>query len=135
MSFFSQCLRQQHQILSSLCRLSGGARPSRCALHKLGGQEDITSRRCDSEGCNKIPSFHLPGDKEKRRFCAAHKPPGFVDYHLAKRRCIVAPAGVRACNRSSSFGFKGGKRISCAQHKQKGEEACLVGVRAVVIEA
>ncbi|CAM9849892.1 unnamed protein product [Scytosiphon promiscuus] len=98
----------------------GDMRATRCASHKLDGHEDIVSRRCDGEGCDRIPSFRLPGDKENRRFCAAHKLPGFEDYHKTGRSCRVAPEGAHACNRSSSFGFEGGKRISCAQHKQKG---------------
>ncbi|CAM9180175.1 unnamed protein product [Ectocarpus fasciculatus] len=100
--------------------LPGDKRASRCASHKLEGHEDITSRRCDKEGCSRIPSFRQPGGNSRIRFCAAHKPPGYEDYHKGARSCRVAPGGFNACNRSSSFGFKGGKRISCAQHKQKG---------------
>ncbi|CAN0315771.1 unnamed protein product, partial [Ectocarpus sp. 6 AP-2014] len=98
----------------------GDKRASRCASHKLEGHEDITSRRCDEEGCSRIPSFRQPGGTTRIRFCAAHKPPGYEDYHKGARSCRVAPGGFNACNRNSSFGFKGGKRISCAQHKQKG---------------
>ncbi|CAM9835890.1 unnamed protein product [Ectocarpus sp. 12 AP-2014] len=98
----------------------GDKRASRCASHKLEGHEDVTSRRCDEEGCSRIPSFRQPGGNSRIRFCAAHKPPGYEDYHKGARSCRVAPGGFNACNRNSSFGFKGGKRISCAQHKQKG---------------
>ncbi|CAM9302662.1 unnamed protein product [Ectocarpus sp. 13 AM-2016] len=98
----------------------GDKRASRCASHKLEGQEDVTSRRCDEEGCSRIPSFRKPGGNSRIRFCAAHKPPGYEDYHKGARSCRAAPGGSNACNRNSSFGFKGGKRTSCAQHKQKG---------------
>lgn len=93
----------------------GDARASWCAAHKAEGQADITSRRCESEGCTRIPSFRHNGDKGSR-FCAAHKEPGMEDYHRDKRRCIHPPG----CNRNPSFGFKGGKRTSCAAHRSAG---------------
>eukprot|EP00903_Cladosiphon_okamuranus_P020509 g18827.t1 len=110
--------------------LPGDRRASRCASHKLEGHVDITSRKCESEGCNRIPSFRFQpaggkkgGKKGRVRFCAQHKQEGMQDYHKEARGCtFTAPgeAGGRQCNRSSSFGFKGGKRIRCARHKEEG---------------
>lgn len=95
----------------------GDSRASRCVAHKMEGQEDITSRRCERKGCTRIPSFRHRGE-HRSRFCAAHKEPGMDDYHKDTRFCIKS----RHCGRTPSFGFKGGKRISCAAHKSEGME-------------
>jgi len=99
---------------------------------------DVTSRKCEGEGCRRIPSFGFlggaaggdaggGGDRGRVRFCAQHKQEGMEDYHRRARGCrTVIPkedgGGQRLCNRTSSFGFRGGKRISCAQHREKGKE-------------
>lgn len=116
----------------SASTFSGDRRASRCASHKLDGHVDITSRKCEFEGCSRIPSFrfHPTGSQEAKkgrvRFCAQHKQEGMQDYHQETRGCrFVAGApgeegqGV-PCDRSSSFGFKGGKRTRCARHKEEG---------------
>lgn len=89
------------------------------------------SRKCESEGCNRIPSFrfHPAGPrgsqeaKGKVRFCAKHKQKDMQDYHKETRGCRFAAPGKEGppCNRTSSFGLKGGKRTRCARHKQEGE--------------
>ncbi len=103
---------------------------------------DVTSRKCEAEGCRRIPSFGFlggmtggggggGGDRGRVRFCAQHKLEGMEDYHKPARGCrAVVPGGdgggggQRRCNKTSSFGFRGrgGKRVSCAQHREKGEE-------------
>lgn len=95
----------------------GDSRASWCVAHKTEEHVDVTSRRCDREGCIRIPSFRHRGE-QRSRFCAAHKEPGMHDYHKENRRCIHSPG----CGRTPSFGFKGGKRISCAAHKSEGME-------------
>lgn len=95
----------------------GDSRASWCVAHKTEGHVDVTSRRCDREGCIRIPSFRHRGE-QRSRFCAAHKEPGMHDYHKDTRRCIQSPG----CGRTPSFGFNGGKRISCATHKSEGME-------------
>lgn len=93
----------------------GDSKASWCASHKKDGQIDVTSRRCEHEGCDRIPSFRYIGTKGSR-FCAKHKLPGMADYHRDARNCKMG----EGCTRNPSFGFKGEKRISCAEHKQKG---------------
>lgn len=128
--------------LSNLKPFSGDRRASRCASHKLKGHVDITSRKCEREGCNRIPSFrsHPTGvlsqqganKKGRVRFCAQHKQKDMEDYHIKARGCRFLIAGAAPgegggegegvpCNRTSSFGFKGGKRTRCAKHKIEGE--------------
>ena len=42
-----------------------------CATHKLENMINVKHARCEHTGCNKQPSYNLPG--LKARFCATHK--------------------------------------------------------------
>jgi hypothetical protein len=61
-----------------------GGRPSRCAVHKLEGMDDVkNNRRCEHEGCSKQPTFGLPGGRPSR--CAVHKL--YCMYDVLNPRC------------------------------------------------
>ena len=89
----------------------GDAKASRCASHKTDGQVDITSRRCEREGCTRFPTFR-PEDGEGGKSCAEHRRPGMEKIRVCE--------GAEGCTRSPSFGFRGSKRNSCSLHKVEG---------------
>ncbi|CAN0294170.1 unnamed protein product [Ascophyllum nodosum] len=99
-----------------------------CKSHKVDGQVDIVSRRCERKGCTTFPSFRFAGERGSR-FCAAHKLPGMEDCHRLSRFCKFG----KGCKSNPSFGFEGGKRISCARHRTK-EMVNLNSVRCQGVE-
>lgn len=67
---------------------------------------------CESENCNKNPSFNKPG--LKARFCSSHKEDGMID--VCHKRCKNDGCNVL----NPSFDLPGGKGLFCFSHKQEG---------------
>ena len=114
-----------------------------CVLRCL--QVDVHSKRCQEPGCRKHPSFGYPGGKTQ--FCAEHKSADMVCYgrpclltHFAQaalcdQQCVQGgvhcnsvprclQVGVHSkrcqepgCRKHPSFGFPGGKKQFCSEHK------------------
>ena len=73
---------------------------------------DVRSKRCEAPGCDKRPSFGLPGAAARR--CTGHAEHGMVD--VVSKRC-EAPG----CGKHASYGPPGGRRKYCAGHAGPGD--------------
>ena len=74
---------------------------------------NICSRKCQTEGCGKQPSFEVVGTK-KGEYCAQHAPDGMV--HVRSRKCRT-----EGCGKQPSFGVASTKPAEyCAQHALNG---------------
>ena len=61
-----------------------------------GGMVDVKSRKCRTEGCDKLPSFGVTGTKTVE-YCAQHAPEGMVNVKNRKHR-------TKLCGKKPSFG-------------------------------
>lgn len=70
---------------------------------------------CKGEGCKKLPSFGLPGDRPS--YCASHKTSEMVD--VKNRRCEFA-----GCLKAPNFSHRGTMPKYCHTHKTPGMVNC-----------
>jgi len=123
-----------HEQASPKCKVKGckispsfgapGSSPKGCRMHKKLNDVDVRNKRCSHEGCELRPNFGDPllerlGKRAVgKRFCAEHKPKGFID--VVSRRCEGVAGEL--CHRIPSFGPRlGGKRSRCWYHRHEGD--------------
>lgn len=87
-----------------------GGKPEFCKLHRLPGQMDVVSPRCET--CGVHATFGLPGQKPVS--CAQHRPRGTV--YRPSKRCLET-----GCNDLALWGYKLSDRLHCSLHKLDGE--------------
>lgn len=71
---------------------------------------NVVTGRCEFIGCQKIPSFALPG--EQRTFCKEHKT---EEMSYAGMTCVAED-----CSKQPNFGWDGGSATFCAEHQIPG---------------
>lgn len=80
-----------------------------CSKHKKTGMINVMDKKCQFDGCNKIPNFNIDG-KTLGIFCVIHKKLGMVD--VKNRKC-----DFHECNIRTYYGFIGEQSSRCAKHK------------------
>jgi len=71
-----------------------------CRSHRVKDLIDVVCRRCIKYGCNKVPSFGLPGKKKKAIFCSDHKEEGMDN--VRSTRCGFQ--GCKTVTNGSRYG-------------------------------
>ena len=81
-----------------------------CADHKEPNMINVTNKKCEVDGCEKIPTYNVRG-KKKGRFCADHKESNMVD--VKNKKCEAD-----GCEKIPAYNVRGKKkRRFCADHK------------------
>ena len=86
-----------------------GGKPTHCSKHgKSHGFVNVTSKRCDHDGCDEFAPYGVKGGKPTH--CCKHKSDEMFD--LVSTRCKHDE-----CDKRAVYGVKGGKRTHCRKHK------------------
>jgi len=88
-----------------------GESPKRCGSHKIEGDINVRSEKCEYRGCVKQPNFCQPGENPKR--CASHK----IEGDTAKRR----KCEYQGCVKQPNFSQTGEIPKRCGSHKIDGD--------------
>ena len=80
-----------------------------CVKHKEPNMVNVMSKTCEEAGCDKQPTYNIPGGKAC--FCAEHKHPNMVD--VKNKTCEEA-----GCNTRPTYNIPGeSKGRFCVEHK------------------
>ena len=90
-----------------------GQKATHCSKHALDGMVDVRHPRCAEPGCDKLPSYNNPGEKDGL-YCSTHALDGMVD--VKHPRCAEPGCDKQPC--FNNPGQKGG--IYCNTHKKDG---------------
>ncbi|CAM9526826.1 unnamed protein product, partial [Discosporangium mesarthrocarpum] len=83
-------------------------KPTVCAEHRAPGMQEVRTRKCMAEGCNKVPSW---GNDGKRLMCREHKQEGMV--------YTILTCEYPQCNKNPSFAPRGEtRRRFCKRHSE-----------------
>lgn len=111
------CMNRRYCTYSGGCKsiakfnIEGATYGIFCKKHSKKDMIDIYSKRCEYNGCYKIPHFNYVGNKS-RRFCKEHADPNMVN--VGKSKCLE-------CDSKPNYNYNiGDKPIYCAKHKKKG---------------
>jgi hypothetical protein len=83
-----------------------------CATHKEYGMIDVKSKKCEFEGCTKVPNFNLP-DQKTGKYCKIHKEDDMID--IKNKQCEF-----EGCTKQPAFNLPDEKQAKyCSDHKEK----------------
>jgi hypothetical protein len=86
-------------------------KPKFCGVHKKEGMNNVVSKRCELEGCDKVASFgNIEGGP---KFCGVHKKEGMDNVRC--KRCEHD-----GCPKQPNFGNSGESPKYCVEHKKEG---------------
>jgi nitrite reductase/ring-hydroxylating ferredoxin subunit len=82
-----------------------------CSFHRQEGMVDVKSNRCIHEGCRKIPTFNIEG--ERPMYCGTHRTEGMID--VKHDSCIHD-----GCGKHQVFNIEGERPMYCGTHRKEG---------------
>ncbi|CAM9272957.1 unnamed protein product [Choristocarpus tenellus] len=83
-------------------------KPIVCAEHRVAGMEEVRTRKCMAEGCQKVPSWGING---KRTMCRLHKSEGMT--------YAILTCEYPQCTKNPSFAPRGEtRRRFCKRHSE-----------------
>ena len=85
---------------------------TRCGPHRLPGMDYYkTRKRCETEGCDKEPSFGL--ERGKATHCFDHK--SEEQFDVKNKKCAQP-----GCQKQPNFGWKEEEALFCKDHREEG---------------